>query len=133
MPRGRRTKLTPKVQERIINAVRAGLRYKEAAQVAGIDESTFYNWKKRGAQAKSGLYFEFYQALKRAEAEGEFALIARIQQEASNGTWQAAAWILERRHPERWGRRMTLAGDKDEPLRVIFAWEGDEDGEGEGE
>ena len=100
---GRRTKLTPEVQDRILQAVRAGLRYREAALAAGIDERTFYNWKRRGEEAKSGIYFQFFQSLKEAEARGELALLARIQA-ASQETWQAAAWILERRHRERWGR-----------------------------
>lgn len=34
--------------------------------------------------------------------------------------WQAAAWLLERRYPESFGRRehVTHAGDSDSPLRV---------------
>ena len=33
-----------------------------------------------------------------------------VQSAAQNGVWQAAAWILERRFPARWGRRNP--GDK---------------------
>jgi hypothetical protein len=29
-------------------------------------------------------------------------LVARIAQAAGKGSWQAAAWLLERRFPERW-------------------------------
>lgn len=37
--------------------------------------------------------------------------------------WQAAAWRLERRSPQRWGKsqRIELAGDQDAPVAVTFA------------
>jgi len=28
-----------------------------------------------------------------------------IQRVAENGVWQAAAWRLERKYPDKWGRR----------------------------
>ncbi|MGZ4254810.1 MAG: hypothetical protein ACXVS6_22675 [Solirubrobacteraceae bacterium] len=33
----------------------------------------------------------------------EPVLVARVAQAAQHN-WRAAAWLLERRHPERWGR-----------------------------
>ena len=116
---GRRTKLTPEVQDRILQAVRAGLRYREAALAAGIDERTFYNWKRRGEEAKSGIYFQFFQSLKEAEARGELALLARIQA-ASQETWQAAAWILERRHRERWGRNLDITSGGHQLIKLTW-------------
>jgi hypothetical protein len=38
----------------------------------------------------------------RTPRRGEVGLIL---QAARSGTWSAAAWLLERRWPERWGRR----------------------------
>ena len=37
--------------------------------------------------------------------------------------WQAAAWRLERRSPQRWGRsqRIELTGDQDAPVAITFA------------
>ena len=29
----------------------------------------------------------------------------QIKEAAQNGDWRAAAWMLERRYPEKWGRR----------------------------
>ncbi|NOZ27976.1 MAG: transposase [Chloroflexi bacterium] len=102
---GRRTKLTPEVQEKICNFVRQGLTYEVAARAAGISESTFYRWRRRGEGARSGKFRQFWEALKKAEAEAESSLVQQIQKEARGGTWQAAAWILERRYPERWAKR----------------------------
>ena len=116
----RTSKLTPEMQDKICNNIMLGLKYEQAALAAGICDRTLYNWKEQGQKAKSGKYFQFLQALKKAEAEGEGLLIARIQKEAKEGTWQAAAWILERRHPDRWARttKNEHTGKDGEGLRV---------------
>ena len=108
------------MQEKICNNIKLGLKYEQAALAAGISDRTLYNWKERGQNAKSGIYFQFLQALKKAEAEGEGMLITRIQKEAKEGTWQAAAWILERRHPDRWARttKNEISGEGGGPLKV---------------
>jgi hypothetical protein len=76
--------------------------------LAGIHEATFYNWIKWGEAQARGRYFEFFEAVKKAEAEGQAALVATINV-ASKDSWQAAAWILERKYPEEWGRKDALA------------------------
>src|SRR5262245_60199699 len=37
--------------------------------------------------------------------QAEPGLVAAIIQAAQRGSWQAAAWLLERSYPDRWGRR----------------------------
>ena len=116
----RPTKLTPETQTKIITAIKLGMRHEDAAAVAGIALSTFYDWKAKGEKAKSGKMREFSEALKRAEAEGEQMLLARIQR-AGQEQWQANAWILERRHRDKWGRNVdvTSGGEK---IEIAFAW-----------
>ena len=58
----------------------------------------------RGEEAKSGAYRDFYLAVEQARAEAESIQVVRVSQAANNGSWQAAAWLLERRHPERWAK-----------------------------
>lgn len=101
----RQTKLTPDVQDKIVAALRVGATYEHAALVAGISYRTFRNWMQEGEHAERGLYLQFFQAIKRAEAEASVRWLARIEQAANDGVWQAAAWKLERRFPEQWGRR----------------------------
>jgi hypothetical protein len=43
----------------------------------------------------------YKRQLKRAEAQSAAHALATIKKAANNGTWQAAAWILERRHDFR--------------------------------
>lgn len=43
-----------------------------------------------------------------AEAGAHAESIQIIRREARNGTWQAAAWYLERKYPEQYGRRTAV-------------------------
>ena len=103
---GRNTKLTPETQALICNAIRAGNYNVVAAEYGGINEKTFYAWMKQGEAAKSGIYYEFCKAVKKAEADAETQRIARISKAGADGTWQADAWWAERKFPERWGRQV---------------------------
>lgn len=102
---GRPSKLTPKVQADVCSALKAGATLRMAAQFAGIDVSTLHRWM---ASTRSP-YREFREAVKAAEAHGDVGSLAVIQNAARNGTWQAAAWLLERRHPAEYGRRQVVA------------------------
>ena len=102
------TRLTKGIREAIIKGIRLGLTYDRAARLAGIHPRTFYLWKQKGAQGKAPVYVHFLQALKKAEVEGEAAAINQIVKAAKDGTWQAAAWLLERRFPQRWSRVQKL-------------------------
>lgn len=107
---GRPSKLTPEVQERICQAIRAGNYYEAACAYAGIDYSTFRRWIIKGEKAKSGRYHNFCEAIKRAEHEAEVRLVAMWQKHMPEN-WQAIATFLERRYPDRWGRRMDVKQD----------------------
>jgi len=101
--RGRKTKLTPELTEKICALVRAHNYIETAAAYAGLSKNTLYDWLRRGARQQSGLYREFSDALTQALAHSEIADVARISLAAAAGNWRAVAWRLERRFPERWG------------------------------
>jgi transposase len=101
---GRPTKLTPEVQEKIVSLVRAGNYPEVAAQAAGISGKTYYEWMKRG-ESEAGIYREFRKAVKEAQAAAESHAVTVIRKAAIDGTWQAAAWFLERSKAERWRRK----------------------------
>lgn len=120
---GRKTKLTDEIIQKICTVVAEGNYYKTAALSVGISEATFYNWKKRGEEVKSGKYLEFLELLKKAEAKSEAKYLGVIKDAANDGTWQASAWWLERRYPDRWGKKdkHELTGKDGQPLeRVII-------------
>jgi hypothetical protein len=112
MMAGRKTKLTPAVREKILQAIRMGNYAVVAAAAAGIGETTFYEWIARGEEriAKrpgSRLYAEFAEAVKLAEAQAEVRAVEMVNLQMADN-WQAAMTYLERRHPGRWKRRDEL-------------------------
>ena len=93
---GRETKLTAELQKRCVDIITATGIDKDACQLAGINEATYYRWLQRGLEEPEGIYRDFREAIEKARAARRIALVARIQQAAQGGTWQAAAWLLER-------------------------------------
>lgn len=114
----RPTKLTTEIQAKIVEAIGKGAYVAVAAESVGITAATFYNWMKRGSKAKSGQFFEFFDAIKKAEAEAETKQIGTILV-ASASNWQAAAWWLERKFPQRWGRKDRMPVSEDDVDREI--------------
>lgn len=120
---GAPTKLTPELQKTIVAYVRAGAYVETAAAAAGIDKTTFYDWLRRGADQKKGIFRDFSHAIEKAVAESEIADIARINKAAADGVWQAAAWRLERKHSDRWGRKDRIehtGKGGDEPIKLAY-------------
>jgi len=114
----RPTKLTIERQNKICALISIGNFAKVAAAACNIGETTFYRWLAKGREAKSGRYFDFFQAVQIAEAQAQVRYV-KIIYDASETTWQAAAWWLERRFPDRWGRkqRHEISGG-DKPIEV---------------
>lgn len=114
----RPTKLSPELEAQIVTLLRAGNYPETAAAAAGISRATFYNWLREGARAKRGVKRQFRDRVLRAIAESE-ALDLEVIRKASAEHWQAAAWRLERRFPDRYGRRVTatfkVPGDEPTP------------------
>lgn len=100
----RPTKLSQELHARIVDAVRAGNYIETAAAYAGVNKSTLYAWLKKGARSASGPFWEFSNAIEKALASAEVRDVALIGK-AADTQWQAAAWRLERKHPQRWGRQ----------------------------
>ena len=103
---GRKTKLTPELQEEITKRIKAGNYIQVACEAIGISHTTYFNWIKKGEEGKSP-YVEFLKAIKKAEAEAHVNCVAIIASHATE-QWQAAAWLLERKYPDKWGRRDKL-------------------------
>jgi len=111
----RKSKLTKELIKEAYKLVAAGNYDKDVYPILGIDKSTWYRWLSEGETAKSGLKREFYDTIKKAEKEAIARNVALIQRAAQEGNWQAAAWWLERKYFEDWGRKdkVDLSADKD--------------------
>ena len=86
----------------ILKAVAAGLPNETAAKLAGIDVRTLYAWKRKGKTGEE-LFVQFFHDLMRQQAEAVAKAVEAIRAAAERGEWRAAAWWLERRHPDLYG------------------------------
>ncbi len=102
----RPTKLTPDIQNRIGDNIGLGLTYRLAAEAAGITYKTFNEWMNKGKNSESGEYFKFYKYIQKCNADAAKVFLKRINEAAKSGNTQICAWILERRFPEEFGRRV---------------------------
>lgn len=133
---GRPSLFTPERVEKILAALQLGAYRQTAAQYAGISDSTLQDWlllsRTALADGEDGTramvnreeyekdpegvvpilepvtrFAQLFGAVEDAEASAEVRSLGQIQ-EAAQSAWQAAAWILERKHRDRWGRPTTL-------------------------
>ncbi|CAB4199230.1 hypothetical protein UFOVP1336_21 [uncultured Caudovirales phage] len=110
---GRPSKKTEQRVEALLQSLRAGASRQRAAALAGIHRDTLYEWMKQDPA--------FSDAIEKAEAFAEFRFLARVATAAENErSWQAAAWILERRFPNEWRRRegVEISGAEGKAIEV---------------
>ena len=109
---GRHTILTPALVEEAETACRNGIHLETIAHLLGIAPLTFRRWMQRGVREgrrlekkgypvleKEQIFLEFSTRIKKALAEAEYDDIKAIR---GDGSWQARAWINERRYPHKW-------------------------------
>lgn len=67
-------------------------------------------------------YIAFAEEVVKAEADAEVIRLARISQAGQEGAWQADAWWLERKLPDKWGKKdkaqIELMGEDGAPLSI---------------
>ena len=107
---GRPSKLTQAVRDRIVLAIRGGNTYKASAEYGGVSYMTFNRWMEAGELQRRGQYRDFRDEVMRARNDVEVAQVATIRKAAQEGDWHAAAWWLERRNPDEWGRKNAFTG-----------------------
>ena len=95
-PRGSVTVMTKEMEDAIIKTVKLGLHPERAAEAHGVTASTMRNHKARNPT--------FATRIKEAESGAERGFLGLIIGHTEI-QWTAAAWILERRWPERWAKR----------------------------
>lgn len=101
----------------LIASLKNGAYIETACTYAGIGSSSVYRWLERGRAENERLeegekpdanetpYWEIWESIEKARSEATLRNITLIQSAASDGSWQAAAWFLERTNPRLYGRR----------------------------
>ena len=112
---GRPSQLKDPHRSALLESIRKGAPPLKACESAGVKRSTYYGWQEKGrADQEAGkltAFAEFLDDLRKAEADFIATTTAKIY-DAGPKTWQAFAWLLERRFPE-------LFGDNRHEIRAI--------------
>lgn len=133
--RGRQARAyTPEVAARIVELVSAGVPIEHAVSAAGVSKATFYRWMQLAESGKAGgkvatHYIDLRDAVEKARSEAVAHNVA-IVEAAAPKNWQAAAWWLERVHPEQFARRDGMAVGIHSDVQVRVVVEGDWHGRG---
>ena len=94
---GRKSKYSEALKDKICEALIEGNTIKSICDSVNINQQTFYNWLANNS--------DFSSAIKKAEAKrdlnGELLAIHHIFNKMEDH-WQAAAWWLERRFPNKY-------------------------------
>jgi transposase len=122
-PYGRPPQITTERVARIIGGVREGMSFTGAAKRAGVYNQLAFYWRTTGTKLDlrddvdpsrlteaEKLYILLARGVTLAQGEYEWEQTRKLHQEAE-GDWKARAWILERRFPEVWGRKVQLRVD----------------------
>ncbi len=78
----------------ILDAISRGYTQRDASKLAGISEDTISLWKKDS---------EFSEQMEQKEIEYKYSLLSTIHK-AGERSWQACAWILERKYNSEYGK-----------------------------
>lgn len=110
----RPTKYTKETEAKICTALAAGVPRKWAAAAGNISQQTFETWMKASEAGTD--YLGFFDSVKEAEEKAVPTLLLVIRNHATKN-WTAAAWMLERMHPEEFARqRLELTGANGGPI-----------------
>jgi len=123
----RNKKLTDELIDQAYQLAKEGQYDTVIFNILGITSGTWYRWMKDGkrflenpdahaeqpySEEMKRLMARFYYMVRLGQAEAEQRAV-NIVQKASINDWKAAAWYLERKYRERWGRTIiTVEGDE---------------------
>lgn len=104
-----KSKATQKTIETILSAIGEGLSQREASILAGISEDTLSLWKKDS---------DFSEQIRQKQIECKLAHIRNIKK-ASEKSWQASAWWLERKYKDEFSLKTKMDVEVNEGLKQL--------------
>ena len=93
------TKFNKEIQDQILGAIADGMNFQDACMLVGISEKTFGRWRKKAEKAKSGEWFDFHLAWKKAEMENKKKHILKINESKD---WKSSSYTLQNRYPNEY-------------------------------
>lgn len=124
-----KTKLNPDVISTMAKLFELGCTAKATYDAVRVGASTYMHWIKVGEEAAEKdpvnlspwelLCVELVEKTNQAQAKFQEKCLTHIQ-EAARGTWQASAWLLERRNPKDFSIYSRADIKKDERVKITF-------------
>lgn len=99
----------------ILQGLSIGMSRRAASALGGISDDTLRRWMKSDDTLA--------HSVERAEATASQTAVESIHRASIDGDWRAAAWWLERRRPEEWGKRTQIETPAGVSIRVQFSEE----------
>lgn len=104
-----KSKASQKTIEIILSAIAEGLTQREASILAGISEDTLSLWKKDS---------DFSEQIRQKQIECKLWHIQNIKR-ASEKSWQASAWWLERKYKEEFSLKTKMDVEVNDGLALL--------------
>jgi hypothetical protein len=98
---GRKSKLTPELQAKIVEALANGNTIENSCAMCGLGYRTIFRYLASGEASEASPYRQFWQDVKAAHGNLESWHVQNIRNHAEK-QWTASAWYLERSNPDRW-------------------------------
>jgi hypothetical protein len=105
----------PEIIDKLCKELSTGVPLSTACKLAGVGLRSVKRWKQE-ARCGNEAYKPFWHAIKKAMAKHEQELVNNIKT-ASLTQWQAAAWLLERCYPNKYGRRNNVSFNGDAVIK----------------
>lgn len=115
-PRGASTKFVEERRKHFLQATSLGVPHKQACMAAGWSEGSAYNYLSEGRAARilaergdkltqrQQEAREFLDQVEAQTARGLQAALGCVLQNVQRGDWRAAAWWVEHKFPDEFGR-----------------------------
>ena len=110
------------IWQRLNQALSVGAYIEDACIFAGISSRQFRRWRElaeQGVEPYAGRWVE----IQRSESQAVIRNLFNIHNAGNTGSWQASAWILERKYPAKYGRREQISlSDNSKDFDVELYW-----------
>lgn len=124
---GKPTKLSPWLKEEFVKLIALGSYLSDVCAALGITYQTYRNWMIWGEEyadakkpkAKHLIYFEFFEAVTKAEAKLKLETIGQIRKiSMDRKDWRGLAWFAEHRFMDYGRKRLEITGKDGGPIRT---------------
>ena len=109
------------VWQRLNQAISVGAYIEDACIFAGISSRQYRRWRELAEQGIEP-YATRWVEINKSEANAVVRNLFNIQNASNNGTWQASAWLLERKYPDKYGRKETVNIIDSDKFDVELHW-----------